>query len=99
MIIYFGMTLRNIYIFYARAWYFREFSQNCEAFHHNVIRTLLKNYEEYGIFKNQTQMERDLQKGQLNPEIVKKIMEVREVNAQLSAASGELYESIILKQI
>lgn len=44
-------------------------------------------------------MEKDLKKDSLNPDIVKKLMEVREVNAQLSAASGNLYESIIQKQI
>lgn len=61
------MAIRNIYVFYARAWNFREFNQACEVFHKNVVRTVLKNYEDYGIFRSRKEMERNLAKNEINP--------------------------------
>lgn len=99
MIIYFGTAVRNILIFYARAWNFKEFTENCSLFHKNVIKTIVKNYEEYGIFKNKKQMEKDLKKNQVNPDILKKLLEVKEVNSQMTASASDLYFNIIKKQI
>ena len=60
---------------------------------------MLKNYESYGIFKNIKLLEKNLEKNEVNVEIIKKIREVKEVNAQLSSATSNLYIDIIEKQI
>ena len=52
LILYLGLGIRNVYVFYARAWNYREFEQVCSKLHKNVIKKILNNYEEYGIFKN-----------------------------------------------
>lgn len=60
---------------------------------------MLKNYESYGIFKNTKQLEKNLEKNEVNVDIIKKIKEVKEVNSQLSSATSNLYYDIIEKQI
>lgn len=44
-------------------------------------------------------MEKDLKKNQVNPDILKKLLEVKEVNSQMTASASDLYFSIIKKQI
>ena len=61
------MAIRNIYVFYARAWHFREFNDACHKFHHSVVRSILKNYREYGVFQNSGDMERSLRRNEVNP--------------------------------
>jgi hypothetical protein len=45
-----GLAFGSIYTFYYRAWNFREYEELCKKFHKNVVKTILKNYESYGIF-------------------------------------------------
>jgi hypothetical protein len=51
-----AIKIGDIYTFYARTWFFREFEEDCRNFHKNVITSILGNYEEYGIFDNKQQM-------------------------------------------
>ncbi len=44
-------------------------------------------------------MEKDLKKNQVNPDILKKLLEVKEVNSQMTASASDLYFNIIKKQI
>lgn len=60
---------------------------------------MLKNYESYGIFKNTKLLEKNIEKNEVNVDIIKKIKEVKEVNSQLSSATSSLYMDIIEKQI
>lgn len=48
--------ISNVLTFYARTWHFREYERDCRDFHRNVIRSVLRNYEEYGIFGQAGQM-------------------------------------------
>lgn len=53
-----GLLISQIYTFYARAWHFRQYEQSCVKFHKNVIKTILKNYESYGIFKHKEEIKK-----------------------------------------
>jgi hypothetical protein len=94
-----AMKIMNIYTFYLRTWLFREFELDCKEFHRNVIKSILKNYEEYGILAHQQEMEEHIRKNEVSPALLSRIMQVKELNIQLIGLYGEKYFSILQKQI
>jgi hypothetical protein len=51
-----AMGFMNVYHFYMRTWLFRQFEQDCREFHRQVIASILRNYEEYGVFGQRAEM-------------------------------------------
>lgn len=93
------MKIMNIYTFYLRTWLFREFEQDCKEFHKHVIQSILKNYEEYGVFRQREEMEQQIRKNEVSPVLLSKILQVKELNMQLIGLYGEKYFSIVKNQI
>lgn len=42
-----------------------------------VIQSILKNYEEYGVFEQRTEMEAQVARGEVSPALLSKILQVK----------------------
>lgn len=51
-----------------------------------MIKSVIKNYDSYDIFKHKEEMEKQILTNNLNPSILSKIEEVRDVNQQIAEA-------------
>jgi hypothetical protein len=85
--------------FYARTWYFRDFEDSCRGFHRDVISTVLRNYEEYGVLANADQMEEEIKGSDVNMALLTKVLQVKELNVQLTNLYAQEYLKIISHQI
>jgi hypothetical protein len=64
-----------------------------------VITSILKNYEEYGVFSQRGEMEAQVAKGEVSPALLGKVLQVKELNLQLLSLYGEKYFAIVRNQI
>lgn len=91
--------ISNVLTFYARTWHFREYERDCRDFHRNVIRSVLRNYEEYGIFGQAGQMRAELEREEISHATLSKILQVKELNLQLINMYVKEYLRLVENQI
>ena len=95
-----SIWLNSVLAFYSRIWHFREFETQCRSIHANIVRTVLDNYEDHGIFKHEEEMTRQVKKGRFNPSLLTKIVHVKELNGQLTSLhSQELFQLIAQQRL
>lgn len=91
--------ISNVLTFYSRTWHFREYERDCRNFHKNVIKSILRNYEEYGIFSHEAQMRSEIEKDEISHATLAKILQVKELNLQLINMYVKEYMKIVENQI
>lgn len=64
-----------------------------------MIKSVIKNYDSYDIFKHKEEMEKQILTNNLNPSILSKIEEVRDVNQQIAEAVAAQFVEIVDKQV